>query len=300
MYRRVLVPLDGSSFAEYALPIAAELAVRLDAVLELALVHTSYSVATADAGIHATVARWQQDQREREAAYLEEVAARGAGEWGVEVQLALLTGEVAGALRDQVAGAGADLVVMTTHGRSGLERVWLGSVADALIRQVAVPVLLVRPGEGAPERAAGRPFRHVAVALDGSELAEHSLRTVQGLLDRESRITLLRVVVPPRGTVSSYPPHVAAVNRQLTDDRAAEAEAYLADVARRLREVYAAVDVQVLTDYHPAQAIVRWAHAHGVDGIALSTHGRAPALRLLLGSITDEVVRRGSVPVLVG
>jgi len=301
MRRPVLVPLDGSTFAEHALPYASLAAARLQASLELVLVHSSYSVATMDAAIHETVERWQTDQRAREADYLAAVAGRVLAECGVEARPVLLTGGVAGALAHYAARTSPDLIVMTTHGRGGLERAWLGSVADGVIRQVAAPVLLIRPSDTEPGLGERRPlFRHVVVALDGSELAEHALQTVRGLVEDDIRITLLRVVLPPRRPVSSYPPHAALLSRGLTEDRAQEAEDYLQQVAARLRTRYQRVEPHVLTDYHPAAAIVRWAREQAADGIALSTHGRAPALRLLLGSITDEVVRRGSVPVLVG
>jgi len=301
MHRRVLVPLDGSSFAEHALPYGSLAAGHWQAMLELVLVHTSYSVATMDAAIHETVQRWQADQREREAGYLEAVATRLREKCGVDARPVLLTGGVADALAHYAARNSPDLIVMTTHGRGGLERAWLGSVADSLIRQVAAPILLIRPNEQEPALGDCRPlFRHIVVALDGSELAEHALQTVSGLADEESLISLLRVVSPPRRPVSSYLPHAAQLSRQLTEERAQDAEAYLHEVAERLRTQYPRVELHVLTDYRPADAIVRWSREHAVDGIALSTHGRAPALRLLLGSITDEVVRYGSVPVLVG
>jgi len=301
MYRRVMVPLDGSTFAEHALPYAALAAGRAGGALELVLVHTSYSVATMDAAIHESVERWQADQRQREANYLEAIAARIIAECGVAARPVLLTGAVATALAQHAAHSAPDLIVMTTHGRGGLERAWLGSVADALVRQVTAPVLLIRPSDLEPALGDARPlFRHVVIALDGSDLAEHALLTVQGVADADTSISLVRVVMPPRRPISSFPPHAAQLGRQLTEERAREAEAYLADVAARLQGHYASVETRVLTDYHPAAAIVGWAREHGADGIALSTHGRAPALRLLLGSITDEVVRKGSVPVLVG
>lgn len=300
MYRRVMVPLDGSPFAEHALPYAALAAGRADGALELVLVHASYYVATMDAAIQDTVQRWQADQRAREADYLRAVAARVLEHCGVQARPVLLTGGVAGALAQYAASSAPDLIVMTTHGRGGFERAWLGSVADALIRQITAPVLLIRPSDLEPALGAARPlFRHVTVALDGSDLAEHALRTVQGVADQATRISLVRVVMPPRRALAAFPPQ-AQLGRQLAEERAREAEAYLETVADRLRTTFPVVEPHVLTDPHPAAAIVAWARDHGADGIALSTHGRAPALRLLLGSITDEVVRHGSVPVLVG
>lgn len=301
MYRRILVPLDGSPFAEHALPYAAQVARRSDARVDLALVHTSYSVATMDAAIHETVDRWQTEQRVREASYLHSVAANLRLEYGVHAEPVLLTGTIVGALAAHVTQAGVDLVVMTTHGRGGLERAWLGSVADALIRHVHVPVLLVRPSDTEPRpNTAGALFRHVVIALDGSPLGEHSLASVLPLIDERTHITLIRVVAPPRGPSSVYLPHAVQLNRQLLTEREREAHDYLEVVTTRLRAQHENTHSCVLVDAHPATAIVRWADEHGADGIGVSTHGRAPALRLLLGSVTDQVIRGGTVPVLVG
>ena len=301
MYHRIVVPLDGSTFAEHALPYAALIARCTGARVDLALVHSSYSVATMDTGIHETVERWQAEQRAREATYVHAVAARLQQECGVSAEPVLLVGTVAQALEAHAREVAADLVVMTTHGRGGLERAWLGSVAEAVVAHVRVPVLLVRPHDGEPQLGDVRPvFDHVAVALDGTVAGEHSVESVLALADPTTRITLLRVVTPPHGPTTVYLPHAAQLNRQLTAERLEEAAHYLAEVEARVRVRHERVESVVVVDYHPASAIVRWAEEHGADGIAMTTHGRAPALRLLLGSTTSRVVRGGQVPVLVG
>src|SRR5690606_14487655 len=164
-----------------------------------------------------------------------------------------------------------------------------------------VPVLLVRPHDGEPTLGETRPvFAHVVVALDGSVEGEHSVESVLSLALPATRLTLLRVVTPPHGPTTVYLPHAAQLNRQLTTERLDEAAHYLAGVEARVRSLHEQVESVVVLDYHPATAIVRWAEEHGADGIAMSTHGRAPALRLLLGSTASRVVRGGQVPVLVG
>lgn len=301
MYRHILVPLDGSTFAEHALPYAVLIARDTGARLQLVLVHSSYSVATMETSIHATVEHWQTEQRQREADYLHEVAARIEAEAGLKAEPILLIGIVPAALAEFTKKSGADMVVMTTHGRSGLERAWLGSVADSLVRHVDVPVLVVRPNDQEPQLKETRPvFRHVVVALDGSALAEHVIDAVSELAQPATRYTLLRVVPPARSPISSYLPHAVELNRQIAAERDEQARSYLEQVGTRVRATHSACDWEVLHDDHPAQAIVRWAVANGADGIALSTHRRTPALRLLLGSVADEVVRGGTVPVLVG
>ena len=301
MYTHLAVPLDGSSFAEHALGYAVLIARHAGASLDLVLVHTSYSVATMDVAIHETVQGWQDEQRAQEATYLHEVSARLAREEGVQARPVLLAGSVVGALEGHVRESGADLVVMTTHGRTGLLRAWLGSVAEGLVGRLRVPVLLVRPRDGEPRpEDAGVVFRHVAVALDGSAKSERAVATALALAEPETRLSLLRVVVPPRAPTSAYLPHAARLNHELLEERLAAAAAQLEERAAALRALGRPVATCVLVDYHPAQALVDWAETNGADVIALSPPSRNPALRLLLGGVPRRVVRSGSVPVLVG
>jgi nucleotide-binding universal stress UspA family protein len=301
MNRLVLVPLDGSSFAEHALPYGVLAASRWDAVLELALVHSSYSAATVDPAVHERTSGWQEDQRAREADYLESVAERLRMVCGVMARPVLLGGPAAASLAAYAARSAADLIVMTTHGRGGLERLWLGSVADALTRQAEAPVLLIRPSDLEPGLGECRPlFRHIVVALDETELSERALETVKGLVEAETRVSLLRVVLPPRRPLPPYRVQRAPLTLRLAEQRAQEAADYLSALAHRSLTGHSLVETHVLTDSHPAAAIVHWANEHAADGIALGTHGCGPALRLVLGSVTDEVVRKGSIPVLVG
>lgn len=301
MYAHLVVPLDGSKFSEHALPYAALIVRHTGAALDLALVHTTYSVATLDTSIYDTVDRWQTEQREREATYLHEVSERLRREAGVSARPVLLAGTPASALERHVRESGADLVVMTTHGRSGLQRAWLGSVADALVRHARVPILMVRPNDREPALSEERPlFRHMAIALDGTAAGERAMHTALALADAETRFTLLQVVAPPRAPTSVYIPHAAHLNQQLLEERHRAAADYLEARAAALRVGGRAVASEVLVDYHTAHAIVSWAERHEADGIALSAHAHSPAVQLLLGSLHQDVVRGGAVPVLVG
>ena len=162
-YRSVLVPLDGSAFAEQALPIAIEIAQAARARVRLVLVHQTASVLSdrRDTGDLSTKARLAALKAER--GYLRQVAARVKEVTGTKVTGVTLHGPIAATLGEHIDLTGADLVVMTTHGRGMLERAWLGSVADALLRTVKVPMLLVRPRKEAPP-AAG--FKSVDPAMN--------------------------------------------------------------------------------------------------------------------------------------
>src|SRR5262245_7311372 len=160
MYRSILVPLDGSNFGEHALPLAASIARRAGARLTLAHVHepitTLYGegamLLSDDLDVHA---------RTQKRAYLERVIARLGRAAPPTFGSLLLEGGVIEAIQEQVVKDAVDLVVMTTHGRGPLGRFWLGSVADKLLRQLDVPLLLVHPGQSAPDLAADRVIKHV-------------------------------------------------------------------------------------------------------------------------------------------
>ena len=300
MYSALMVPLDGSAFAEHALPLALDIARRASAALRLVLVHVPVASAfnanelANDLALDAAV-------REQEQAYLRGVLQRLATASPVRATGQLVDGPVAGALCGQAAAPGTDLVIMTTHGRGPLTRLWLGSVADRLVRQAPTPVLLIRPREGEPDLAQPPALRHVVIPLDGSELAEQVLgpATTLGRL-MGADYTLLRViepvVLPDRrlggNAAGGFDP---VLLRRLQE----EAQAYLEGVAGRLREQSLTVRTRLVTNRTAARAIRDQAREQPAAVIALATHGRGGLSRLLLGSVADKVARTSPVPVLV-
>jgi nucleotide-binding universal stress UspA family protein len=229
------------------------------------------------------------------------VVERLAGLAPVRVTSALRDGPVAEALCAEAATAAADLVVMATHGRGPWSRFWLGSVADQLLRRLTVPVLLVRPREGGPDRAGEPVLRRVLIPLDGSDAAEQALRPATelgGLMQAE--YTLLGAVepfiVPDRRLGGNA---VAGWNPELAQAAAAGAAAYLEHMAGRLRARGLGVQVRVVVNRPAAAAILEEARAGVSDLIALATRGRGGSARLLLGSVADKVIRGGDGAVLV-
>lgn len=146
MYARVLVPLDGSELAEVALPHVVGAARPSNAAVVLLRVLPPLPPAVLPEG---TFVDWDQVQREALAearAYVEQVQRRLAAE-GLTVTTEVRSGEAAGTIVETARELRADLIVMATHGRSGLGRWVLGSVADRVVRAAHVPVLLIRPAE---------------------------------------------------------------------------------------------------------------------------------------------------------
>jgi nucleotide-binding universal stress UspA family protein len=198
------------------------------------------------------------------------------------------------------ATANTDLIVMTTHGRGGLARFWLGSVADSLLRWSTAPILLLRPDDGTPDPARPRTIQRILIPLDGSAqseaMVEHAVALGQLM---QSEYTLLRVVAPfvlgasaPFTTPTDFDP-------DRTMRRQAEAQHDLDTVARRLQAAGATVRTRVLITEQVAAAILEEASQHGIDLIAMSTHGRSGLARLLIGSVADKVLRGAERAVLV-
>jgi nucleotide-binding universal stress UspA family protein len=295
MFRTVEVPLDGSPFAEQALPLTLGIVRRAGATLDLVHVHVLHF----SEGHH--VARFSYDpevdaeQKRQEQLYLEGTAKWLKAVSPVPVTAAVVSGLDADGILQRVQDDKADLIVMATHGRGPLGRFFLGGVADELIRQAAVPVLLVRPLDPAPGIVPEPLLEHVLVPLDGSSLAERILGPALDFVRLwEGRCTLLRVIEASPATLAGRP------NRSRPPEQEQEAaQAYLEKIAGRLREEGMAVQTRIVVAPHAADAILEEAQTQRCDFIALATHGRSGLQRMLLGSVADKVIRRASTPVLV-
>ena len=299
MYRSILAPLDGSSFSEHALPIAAMLARRTGATLRLALVHVPFVAGYAN-GAPIIDETLDAQSRAADRAYLRAVQERLAAEQNLTVVGTVLDGPVVEAIGQHAAAVNADLVVMTTNGRGGLARIWLGSVAHALIRQVTAPLLAVRPSEAAPDLDHAPTFPKILIPLDGSKRAEHMFTPALAFGELlQARYTLLQVVEPAR--LIGYAPQAYAVGlEQETTRRCRETAArYLDGIATHMRSMSLEVSTRVIIDRQPAVAILEHARLEGMDLIALSTRGRGGLGRVLVGSVADKVLRGAEIPVLI-
>jgi nucleotide-binding universal stress UspA family protein len=308
MYRILLVPLDGSAFAEHALPAALAIARRGHCRLHLVSVVTPLAEAYVE-GLYFSTSDLETQLDARQQTYLEGVARRLRDRADVAVTLAVPHGDVATALCKLVDQGEGDLVVMATHGRSPLGRFWLGSVADEMLRHSTAPLLLVRPSEKAADLDHEPDLGKVVLPLDGSPEAEQVLEpavTLASLLPG-AVLTLLRAVHAVFPIV--YPPDVPDAKREaqhLAEQVEAmqkrlqvEAQRYLDDVASRLRGRGLQVQVEVVVEDQPALAILHEAEKLKAGLIALQTHGRRGLARLILGSVADKVIRGAHVPVLV-
>jgi nucleotide-binding universal stress UspA family protein len=299
MFRSLMVPVDGSAFAEHALPPAVDLAKRTGATLHLVRVHQPPVLPAPEAPLIVDTG-WLEALKAEERKYLADVQLAPMLA-DARVETALVEGFPSDALAAYARSREIDLIVMTTHGRGGISRFWLGSVADALVRQAGTPVLLVRPDEEVgDELPAAPPMRHFLIPTDGSSLSHSVLDPALELGGlKEARFTLLRVLLP-------LPP----MPRPWTMGRtAAEAEILAEDRQRALTELdtlaapYRArgldVECEAVTHPNPATAILEFAATNSVDVIALATRGRSGWARVAMGSVADKVMRASVLPVLL-
>jgi nucleotide-binding universal stress UspA family protein len=305
MYRSILVPLDGSQLSERSLPLAQDLARRAGAALHLAHVHIPSSAPLYTADLPLADTQLDERTRESELSYLKSLAERLRTESDFPVDMTLLDGAITDSVADLIAAHVCkhriDLVVMTTHGRGGFARFWLGSVADELVRRLPVPVLLLRPDERTPVAAAPQTRRRILIPLDGSANGEAILPHVLALGQAaQAEYTLLRVV---ESVMSAHPmptnPAVRELDDQLIDQVRVDAQIYLEQVAERLAEQGLTTRIEVVVAPQAAIAILEQAKQDRSDLIAMATHGRRGLARLLLGSVADRVLHGATTPMLL-
>ncbi len=340
MYRKILVPLDGSALAEEALDYVRALVVCADAeVVLLRVTPVPTYMPTRPEAVGATrVARHLDPsarvgtyptmsgpndsarvQRAVETAelYLEAVDAK-LKDAGFRTRVVTRPGPIAEAILDTAHALDVDLIAMSTHGRCGLRRFLLGSVATQVVQHAQVPVLL-RRATGLPATHP-LPIKHILVALDGSPHAASVLPHV-GVLAQCTRanVTLLRVVertaneslddeadllmaalstIPTERNITQADAEMELSGQDPLSHRQDEAQSYLDSVAHESAGWGACINTVVqLGD--PAEAILDLAKSTHADVVAMSTHGLGGLRRFLLGSVADKVVRHADALVVL-
>jgi nucleotide-binding universal stress UspA family protein len=309
MYSRLLVPLDGSERAERALPVAATISRATGAtVVLLRVIDLSRDIGVWGRVPAHALETMVSDIRVASQAYLGERANDSALQ-GLPVETIVDVGNATECVLDAAESRRVDLIVLCSHGRTGLARWALGSVAEHVARHAAVPVFLLRTASG--PAFAGRPpdSEHrlrVLVPLDGSPLAEAALEPAAALvqaLSSPSTATLhLATVLPPFAADPANMPDALTIEG---------AKSYLERTARQVRERHRSMVVtwSIAVELDFASGLIRVAEngqdtedaglLGGCDLIAMATHGTTGIQRWALGSITDRVLHATKLPILV-
>lgn len=299
-YRSILVPLDGSRLSEQALPLAVAVAERAKAKLRLVLVNQLPVVPLSVAGRPLYVSL-ELAARKSEKAYLrtftDQIKKQSTS---LAITSTTLTGPVAGTLLEYISESRTDLVVMTSRGQGGLRRLWLGSVADAMIRGSPVPVLLVRPEENPSPHPVLENLTQILVPVDGSALGETILDPARELASLAgAELMLVEVIQPLASPLESQSAAPSTFDVELTNLRRKEAADYLRNVAEECLKAGVKATYSAPLGTNVADTILELAESPMVGMIALATHGRGGVKRLALGSVADKVVRAAARPILV-
>ncbi len=298
MYTRLLIPLDGSKTAEKVLPYARFLAGKLKLPVELLQVVDVLAIGTHISPHNAQFLNTVlENVARRSEQYLKEVA----GTFSVaDVKCTVEKGIAGEVIIDKAAADKGTLISMATHGRAGIERWLLGSVAEKVLRGATNPLLLIRAtAEAKTEGEAS--LRSVIVPLDGSELAEQVLPTVAELAKQLNlEVVLFRAYTMPISAMAVDPEgYYVATDEALIAALREEAVAYLGKKTEAMKKL-GVEKVSYVAEYGlAADEIISLARKTPDNLIAMCTHGHSGVKRWVLGSVTETVVRHSGDPVLV-
>lgn len=298
MYKAIMVPTDGSGFDREAIRVALRIGERTGAKVRLVRVLATgsfFGVAAASEGL-AVAAEVVRSERDTALSELYSLAAECRVTSTAEITVDLHAGPVADVLQGYARRNDVDLIVISTHGRSGFSRLSLGSVTDSLIRHTTIPVLVVKPPASYLNPQVSGPFNRIVVPLDGSTLAEQILPRVLELAKlEEAEVTLLTILVPQ----SYSQKEIADPSLPWWEKDISLAQAYLSHVATRLRRRGVTVTTDIVIAENVASAIGDFASREKADMVAIATHGRSGLARMLRGSVADAIMHSGRTSMLV-
>lgn len=297
MARSLIVPLDTKPASEIAVEVAAQLARRFDATIYLFSVIEAPSELALWLRTEKAVDAWADRNIEVDA-YLTEVAGRYPD---LRVETMISTGHPAPEIAGFAAQQPEPLIVMAAPGRSGLERILVGSVPAAVLHQAPCPVILARQPrdedeEGKREFVIG-DFDRMVVALDGSEFAEQALAAAQVVFG-ETGLTLhlVRVVETSKWFGATYYEMDYSALSLYLEAELDEARSYLQRQAEQLEAAGHTVTWDAGTGL-VADEITEIARQQNAGLIVMATHGRTGPGRVLIGSVAERVVRQADRPV---
>jgi nucleotide-binding universal stress UspA family protein len=289
MYEKILIPLDGSELAEVALPYVAELAGRLGS--EIILIYVSDSGETAHNRIsNFYIQRIADDTRRAVKKYVKK-----PGEKETKVSSEILAGYPAEEIVDYADKADVSLIVMATHGRSGVRRWPLGSVTDKVVRSTKRPIAIIRAKGAHPAVREKGMFNRALVPLDGSKQGEAVIPYIEGLASKLKTEVIVLQVLSPDWFIDS-----ADQAKQVESLRTSSKD-YVNKVASQLNQkgLAARAEVREVKMDTVAEEIIKGADEVNADIIAMSTHGRSGLSRWTFGSVADRVLQGGNTPLLL-
>lgn len=293
MFTKILVPLDGSMLAERALEPALTLA-QQQANSELILLRVPVArqlVVTGRAGYGFLLPHQSVEFNEKESRTYLDKLVKSHTRPDLTLRPIIQRGDEAGIIVDTAEDEEVDLIIMSTHGYSGMTRWTLGSVTERVLHNAPCPVMILRNEQ---------PITQIVLLLDGSELAEQALAPGLALADAlGAKVTLLRVVDPVQVETEKMAQLVRAEGR--SPDAAGLPEtagSYLTRIRRSQHTADLTINTALL-DGPPAEIILDYVATKGIDLVAMATHGHTGLRRWVYGSTTDKVLRSGLCNMLI-
>ena len=305
MYKRILAPLDGSEMAEQALPYVRFLAKDLQAKVELLRI-------TGGAPLEFLNNQTLHPQdimdamRNEANNYLND-AKRRLDNIGLSVSVSVRDGAPAQEIVEAAEKEPDTIIAMTTHGRSGMARWVMGSVADKALHTTDCPFLLIKAREDA-EIGSDARVNSIIVPLDGSDFAAEALPHAAALARPRRLKVILARVTPSVGEYQSYMQYsmidassavYTGPYEQWSREADANAMGYLRTVGQKFATENGVTVEERLINGSPADAIVDLLHDEPNSLCVMTTHGRSGVGRWVLGSVADRIVRHSGSPVLV-
>jgi nucleotide-binding universal stress UspA family protein len=328
MFKRILVPLDGSTRAERAIPLAARIArASGGSIILLHIVTEPFEFGSQVVSLSGFSSTSLDNDISIAKNYLASIARRSELD-GVGLKLKVIKGSAARRILDTTEEEQAELIVMCSHGNTGIKRLVLGSVAEKIVRHSKAPVLVLRQDGPLPVSSFPDPLRPIravtaVVALDGSSIAEEALMPAASLVmalaaPARGCIQLTRVIQPPvrRGESNGLSGYSSpeSLDTKAQDETVREAKSYLGNLISHLRQgplmdTNLTLTRAVAIGKDVPAALIKVAETGegaddigvfgGYDLIAIATHGRSGLERWISGSVTEHVLGATRLPMLI-
>lgn len=318
MFQRIFVPLDGSNGSERAIPAAARIArASGGSIVFIRVIPTPGAAGASGGGLDGTIATKSEiEVPEKElagaASYLAGVIAAHADDLaGIKTEMDVAVGATSPIIFSTARYERVDLVVMCSHGETGLKRWVFGSVAQQAVRHSSVPVLVLNEHGIVPPALYAVHSLRILVPLDGSPLAEIAIEQAGQLIaalaaPAQCALHLLRVVDLPSayGRMKSQAHLSDDLQEEAREEARKEAETYVQAMTERLRGTFTPnITSSVVISTDVAGTIIKQAEqtesSGGYDVIAMATHGRGGLKRLVMGSVTEHLLGATRLPLLI-
>lgn len=296
MYKRIIVPLDGSILAEQVLPYVKPIAKAFKAKVELLRIAEPFSsqVIIPDPGLFYN--KLIEDMRIGAAQYLKDLETSIRKD-GITVSSSVKEGSPAEEIVKLAGKESSTIIAMSAHGRSGVARWLLGSVTTKILHTTVTPVLVIHPKtKGSVEIE--RKLSSIVVPLDGSAFAEQSLQHASALATSMGLEVIIAQVVPSEILYEGLP-HISKMDsKNILKVTTQKAESYLNGVATKLRRQGVKSLTKRVPIGYPASSIIDISKGPGTM-VIMTTRGKSGSDSWLLGSTADRVIRQSGNPVLV-